>query len=69
MVPVFSGHLVFTTKIPCTDDFVQKVPVSSDHLPNMTSNRQILCTQCHSPGLYDHVELTGGNNEAFCRLM
>ena len=44
--------LVFMTEIPCTDDFVQKVAVVSDYLPNVTSDHQIL--QAHSH-LHLHV--------------
>ena len=53
-ISVFKDHLVFMTEIPCTDDFVQKVSVVSDYLPNVTSNGQILHSQSHSHGVWNH---------------
>ena len=52
MITVVKDRLVIMTEIPCTNDFVQKVCVVSDYLPNVTSDLQILHVQSH---LHVHV--------------
>ena len=44
MISVVKDRLVCITEILCTDDFVQKVSVVSDYLPNVTSDSARFCT-------------------------
>ena len=53
-ISVVKDHLIFMTKIPCTDDLYRNVFVESNYLPNVTSDCHILHPHSHSPGVWDH---------------
>ena len=46
----------------------RKVSVVSDYLPNVTSDRQILHAQSHSPGLWDHSRVHMYPVVGLCKL-